>query len=169
MLRALNIVLVLSIIPLIVGCDSSTATPAPTSTSSSSPIEKPESTVAESPVSTPEASVPSASPIPTPKEGTGSVVGCLVDRETGETIRGVAVYLADVGDLIMIQQDSSPHVMPDPEGCFALLNVKPKTYAMVLWTPHSSRVVEIPEGSTYTLVVKPSEINDLGDLRVKRP
>ena len=141
-----------------------------TATPTESPLATPATTVLDSPVPTPEvAFVPT--PLPEPGEGLGSVTGRLIDRETGDTITGLAVYLASIGpNTIMIQQNSSPHVIPDAEGYFALLDVEPKEYAIVLWTPHNSLVVTTPDDeSTFVLQVEAGKITDVGELLVQRP
>jgi hypothetical protein len=157
---------------LSVGCGNAAGNATPTKSDTdlfSSPIATPANTTFSSPASVPEIEfVPT--PLPTPGEGRGSVMGRLIDRETGETITGLAVYLADMGPtMIMIQQYSSPHVIPDVEGYFALLDVEPKEYAIVLWTPHSSNVASDPDGSPYTVEVEAGKVTDVGDLRVVRP
>jgi hypothetical protein len=154
-----------------VGCSNTagdTPTTGPDTDFSASPLATPANTTIDSPVSTPEPTfIPT--PLPAPGDGLGSVTGRLLDRETGDTITGVAVYLGDIGDVIMIQQNSSPHVISDAEGYFALLDVEPKEYAIVLWTPHSSSVPSAPDGSPYSVKVEAGEVTDMGELRVVRP
>ena len=73
---------------------------------------------------------------------------------------GFAIYLGErlplsPGDqyAITIQQNSSPHVEIDLSGYFAFTDVKPGTYALVLWTPIKSQVIANPKDPTKELEV----------------
>lgn len=103
----------------------------------------------------------------------GGVKGRIVSRSTGQPLSGFGLYLGDrlpiqPGDqhAITFQQKSSPHVEVDAQGNFALVDVKPNTYALILWTPLRSLVIADPKQPTQELSVeiKAGQVTDLGDI-----
>ncbi len=108
----------------------------------------------------------------------GGVKGRVISRATGQPLSGFGLYLGDQlpiqpGDqhAITFQEKSSPHVEVDAQGNFALVDVKPKTYALILWTPLKSQVIADPKQPTKELsvVIKAGEITDLGDIVTDMP
>lgn len=119
--------------------------------------------------------LPTRTPLPKPSANTGTVSGRIIQASTGGPLQGPAIYLADVAPmtpgpdyLITIQQNSSPHVLMDRDGYFALMNLKPGTYGLVIWSPIQSAIVPDPTKNLKELLVtvKPGEITDVGELVV---
>lgn len=165
-------VLILGLLVLLIGCGSSPA-PAGRATSIPSPVQTP----GASPVATPPLSTQ-----PTPPalsdQSLGGVTGRFILQSTGKPAGGFAIYLGeqlplDPGDqyAITIQQNSSPHVEVDPSGHFAFTDVKPGTYALVLWTLMKSQIIADPKDPSKELavVISPGKITELGDVTSNLP
>ena len=109
---------------------------------------------------------------PAPESGKGAVVGRLVASSTdGPGYMGGDLYL---GSLIPA---SDPQAKPmvsfsenvDPkagvyrsDGRFAFNNVPPGNYALVVWNPVTSFVVETPNSGMVQVKVEPGKVTDLG-------
>ncbi len=114
---------------------------------------------------------------PPPLPGTGLVLGKLdIDRSYNLGY--------DVGDLYLgrLIQANQPNAAPavsftfgvdpqttvhDPDGTFVFTNILPGTYALVIWTPGISFVIEEPEGGFKKIVVEPDKTTDLGTIVVQ--
>ncbi len=103
----------------------------------------------------------------------GGVKGRIVSRSTNQPAGGFSLYLGDQLPIqpgnqhaITFQEKSSPHVDVDGQGNFAIVNAKPGTYALILWTPLKSLVVADPgqPDKELSVTVKAGEITDLGDV-----
>ena len=150
----------------------------------SNPSEPPEPTVkvdspltVTSPLSPPAAVESSKSlmrtPLPQPPEGKGAVTGRMINVATGQRMIAMTVYLGDVasmgeseGNVVTIKENASPHTLTDADGYFALTDIEPGTYALVLWTPLNSIVVEDPDnaGKYFLVTVESAKITDLGEV-----
>jgi hypothetical protein len=158
---------VLCLMVLLIGCNSS-PTPVGRATSIPTPLETP----GASPVATPTSSSHPTPPVLSDKS-LGGVTGRFILEATGKPAGGFAIYLGErlplePGDqyAITIQQNSSPHVEVDPSGNFAFTDIKPGTYALVLWTLMKSQIIADPRDPNKELVVaiSPGQITDLGDV-----
>lgn len=126
---------------------------------------------------TPTSARPSPTPIPTPAPTKGAIVGQLIGRESGRPEGGLIVYLGEVEYLeptpvpiVTMRQQSSPHTSTDDSGHFAFLDLEPGTYALILWTPMNSIVIDDPEtGEGLFLVVQAGSITDLGEITTNLP
>jgi len=109
---------------------------------------------------------------PPPRPGTGVVIGQLVSAsQTGFPFTAQDLYL---GRLIPAKQpNAEPAVaftygvdpgttVRNPDGTFAFTDVVPGTYALIIWTPGSSFVIEVPEGGLIKVVVEADKTTDLG-------
>lgn len=103
----------------------------------------------------------------------GGAMGRVLVRSTGQPMSGIAIYLGEQLPLepgpeyaITFQQDSSPHTMLDADGFFVITDVKPGTYALVLWTPFGSQVIPDPNDATRELqvVIVSGQFTDLHDV-----
>lgn len=121
------------------------------------------------------ANLPTRTPLPQPSGNAGTVTGRIMQSSTGAPLEGPAVYLGDLSPmtpgpdyLITMQQNSSPHAPIDRDGYFAVTNVKPGTYGLVIWSPIRSTIVADPAKNLKELLVtvKPGEITDTGELVV---
>jgi hypothetical protein len=137
---------------------------------------------AVTPTAAPTATVMSSAPatiavtpavIPTPKPGTGTVIGQLAAAAPGQSMAGQVVYLGSLlplepgpGYLINVSPGQSPVAQVDPESRFLFSGVPPARYAIVLWAPHSSQMVPDPAkpGQELLITVVADQILDLGTL-----
>jgi hypothetical protein len=94
---------------------------------------------------------PSPIIIPEPSDTTGVVTGQMLDANTGEPMRFVHVYLGKrifltpgPGYTYGLQEKSSPHTQTDENGLFAIGDIPPGTYLLMIFTPHSASVVMEP-------------------------
>ncbi len=124
-----------------------------------------------------ESSLSSPTAIPTPVPTKGAITGQLISRKSGSPIGGLIVYLGNISYLqpdsipvITMRQQGSPHTMADESGHFAFLNVEPGTYALILWTPINSSVIDDPEtGKAFLVTVEAGVITELGKITVILP
>lgn len=88
-----------------------------------------------------------------------------------------AVYLGEILPLepgpeylVTLQVETSPHTVTDTVGFFALGDIEPGRYPLIIWTPFQSLVVSDDTGEKeMQVVVKAGEVTDLGELRVQWP
>ena len=143
---------------ILAACTVPTLTPAP------SPFK--------SPLNTPASPAPS-NPAPTPKSGTGAVIGRTVAGSLdGPGYVGDELYLGSLipasdpqaEPMISLSENVDPKAdIYQSDGYFAFNNVQPGNYALVMWNPVSSFVVELPNGSGMVQVkVEPDKVTDLG-------
>lgn len=108
----------------------------------------------------------------------GAITGQLIGRESGRPPEGgLIVYLGDISYLqpesipvVTMKQQSSPHTMTDESGNFAFLDLGPGTYALILWTPVNSLVINDPEtGDGLLVTVEAGAITELGEITVNLP
>jgi hypothetical protein len=109
---------------------------------------------------------------PTPRPGTGVVIGQLVSSsKTDFPYTAQDLYL---GRLIpATQSDAEPAVaftygddpgttVRNPDGTFAFTDVVPGTYALLIWTSGSSFAIQAPGGGLTKVVVEADKTTDLG-------
>jgi hypothetical protein len=109
--------------------------------------------------------------IPKPGEDAGVVTGkLLTPDENGEPYLAT-IYLARTVEadqegfppLIAFSEETDPKAVQDSSGQFVVAEVPPGTYALIIWTPVTSIVIEETEGEDYLLFeVKAGEVTDLG-------
>jgi hypothetical protein len=149
-----------------------TASPEPTPTVESEsplPVDSPLNSALSSPLPS---QLPTPTPLPAPEPGKGSVTGRILNAVTGQDVVGIAVYLgtftsmgSDGGQIVTMRENTSPQTLSNLGGYFAISDVEPGTYALILWTPFNSIVVPDPEtGAQYAVTVEAGEITDLGDV-----
>jgi len=69
-----------------------------------------------------------------------------------------------------MKQQASPHTMADESGRFAFPDLEPGTYALILWTPARSFVINDPEtGQGLLVTVEAGVIIELGKIAVDLP
>lgn len=139
-----------------------------------SPLPSPTPMPSPTPTSTP---IPSPTPIPTPIPTKGAITGQLIGRESGKPEKGLVVYLGEVSymqphsiPVVTMKQQASPHTMTDESGHVAFLDLEPGTYALILWTPVMSFVINDPEtGQGLLVAVEGGTITELGEITVDLP
>ncbi len=148
-----------------------------------SPLSQPDSPLAQpnSPLAVPN---PRVLEIPEPDEESGIVYGRLIAETPGaRSLLSSIIYLAPVeptivttesGDEIEVKfiglvPDRDPQAdLTNDQGEFAILNVPPGEYGIVLWTPVDSYIVPDEETSFLYLTVEAGEALDLGDVVIQR-
>lgn len=130
-------------------------------------------------------SSPEATPFTVPQPGadTGVVTGRILDQESGVALGNLEVYLgykniltpepgAPAGEAYTyeIQRNSSPHVFTDDQGRFAIGNVPPGEYILIVFTPDSISVAfEQNSDRELAVVVEAGKVLDMGDVPVTNP
>jgi len=115
--------------------------------------------------------------VPEPGSDTGVVTGILVDVETGEPMAYQSVYLGfkiyltpGPGYSYGLQEVTSPHSLTTPEGEFAIGDVLPGEYIVMIFTPFGASVVMQPNSDReLEVVVAAGELVDLGTLEALKP
>lgn len=157
--RALSVLLV--VLLAVSGCRR--GMPAP----SASPLQ--------SPLGTP---LPPAPPleVPTPRPGSGVVVGAATVRDVGIPMGGVEVFLGDhigaTGDVPLYGFDPqvAPHAVADAYGRFVFTDVPPDEYVIIFWTPFNSVMASDPDsGEPLIVSVLAGQTTDVGELTEPRP
>jgi hypothetical protein len=117
--------------------------------------------------------IPKSEP-PTPRPGTGVVIGKLVSAsQTDFPYTAQDLYLGRM--IPAAQPNAEPAVaftygddpgttVRYPDGTFAFTDVVPGTYVLLIWTPGNSFVIEAPEGGLIKVVVEADKTTDLGNV-----
>jgi hypothetical protein len=138
-----------------------------------------ESPLTTSPVATVAAGVlVDPTPLPNPQAGRGNARLRLLDHESGQPLSNRIFFLGEVSTLqaqdggedvpfITVMPQSSPNASTDQDGYVAFLDIEPKTYAVVFWTPISSTVLTDTSTQKEIFVeIKAGESIDLGTISV---
>lgn len=115
--------------------------------------------------------------VPEPSTGTGVVVGQMIDSNTSEPMKFVYMYLGKKiyltpgpGYTYGLQEKSSPHAQTDENGRFAIGDVPPGSYLLMIFTPHSASVVMEPNTDREKdIVVEAGKTVDLGEVDAVPP
>ena len=110
--------------------------------------------------------------VPTPGDNTGVVIGTILDEATKKPMGGQTIYLGTIvymtpapAHSYVLQENSSPHTFADEHGRFALGNVQPGNYIVMVWTPIGASVIIDPRTSSeLSVVVEAGKIVDLGSI-----
>jgi hypothetical protein len=122
-------------------------------------------------VSSPTAELPEVLEIPEPGEDSGIVTGQLLSPGPGGTPYIGALYLANTipsdqegfPPIVSLSDQTDPLAVQDQTGRFLFTEITPGTYALVLWNPVASTVIEEPGTNEYMIFeVQPGEVTDLG-------
>jgi hypothetical protein len=137
-----------------------------------SPLASPVSSV----VLTPSALV-KGKDYPAPQAGTGAVIGRLVaESADGSGYVGGDLYLARLVSasdpnqppLVAFTQESDPKaVVYKADGTFAFTDIAPGKYALVVWNPTTSFVVESQAGDLTLVSVDADKITDVGNIVIR--
>lgn len=150
------------------------STPAPTRTpaNTASPLDSPLSvpSIGHSPLPTPVPQSPVE--IPTSFPGKGTVKGRLLwpaDRgvSLGELFLARALPTSNPDILLpSLNAETAPKAILDrSSGAFTFVNVPPDIYALVIWDPFNSSLINDPEtGETLFITVSPDQVNEIGGI-----
>jgi len=142
--RKLKILLTLFCLLVLVGCNTVTPTLEPTQTKAAA----------------------------LPEEGMATVVGQVLDRETGESMQDTIVRLAEVhrdGDdgAYVLDVAFSPGALTDKDGFFIFENVDAMEYVIVVGDVYNVyEVITGEEGTPATWVAGKNQVTDIGQIRV---
>ena len=126
----------------------------------------------------PKGSATSSAPfiIPTPTSNLGIVIGQLLTEGQKEPLIN-ALILADtvqankegMPPVIAYTEGVNPQAIQGADGRFYFDQVKPGTYALALWNPLVSTIIQDPKNTEqYLLIeVKAGQVTDIGTLYVK--
>lgn len=116
--------------------------------------------------------LPESLVIPEPGNDTGIVVGQLVSGADQTPFLG-ALYLArtitadkaDQPRIVAFSDSTDPLAVQDQGGHFLFVDITPGVYALVIWNPVTSTVIQDEETKEYKLIdVKAGEVTDLGTI-----
>jgi hypothetical protein len=114
---------------------------------------------------------------PIPSEEKGVVIGQVLDEVTGEPLVHNSMVLGEIIPLkpapnysIGVHERSSPRAFSDDEGRFAISDIPPGTYVLLVWTPFEATIVQDPETESDLLVeVSAGQSVELGIIRTTPP
>jgi hypothetical protein len=172
-----------AVLPLLVllavalsACSQSDPTPSPQSQPQPTPtldsplaISSPLAPAFESPLPS---QAPTPTRLPPPAESKGSITGRIINAATGQEVVGISIYLgtiqpmgSDGGQIVTMREKASPQTLSNIGGYFAIRDVEPGVYALILWTPFNSVVVPDPvTGQEFLITVEDGKITELGDV-----
>ena len=115
--------------------------------------------------------------VPTPSNEAGVVTGQLMNDKTKQPLQGQSIYLGQKYFLtpgpaytIGVQEKSSPHTMSDKEVRFAIGNVPPGKYVVMVWTPWKTSLVIDPKTSQeLDVIVQAGQTVDIGQMEAADP
>ena len=65
--------------------------------------------------------------------------------------------------MIAFSESDAPNSIQDNEGHFLFVNISPGTYALALWSPVASTIIQDPDTQLYLIFeVRAGEVTDLG-------
>lgn len=111
--------------------------------------------------------------IPTPRPDLGIVVGKLLASDPGNPPYLSVLHLgntikadrADFPPMVSLSPDTDPKAVQDITGAFMFTDIKPGFYAVIVWNPYNSIVIQDEKKENYLVFeVKPGEITDLGTI-----
>lgn len=121
------------------------------------------------------ANLPESLEIPEPSPDLGVIVGQLLTPGPGGEPYYATLYLAQTIEaseagyppIISFSENQDPVAQQDKSGRFLFVNIPPGEYALAIWSPISSTVIQDPETGDYLVFeVKAGEITDLGVISI---
>ena len=115
--------------------------------------------------------------IPSPNAEMGVVTGILINEDTGLPLAYQSVYLGEKilitpgpGYSVGVQENSSPHSMSNSQGQFAIGDIEPGSYLLMVWTPFAASIMVDPQtGLDFEVIVEAGVTLDLGQVRAADP
>lgn len=115
--------------------------------------------------------------VPTPGSDTAVVTGVLVNVEDGTPLEFASIYLGKKiyltpapGYTYGLQEASSPHSLTNPDGQFAIGDVPPGQYILMIFTPFGASVVMEPNTDReLDVTVTAGQLLDIGTMEAIMP
>ena len=116
--------------------------------------------------------LPESLVVPEPGKGTGIVIGKMVSGPDKQPFLG-ALYLArtikadkeGLPPIVAFSDSSDPLAVQDQSGRFLFIDIPPGVYALMIWNPVTSTVIQDEKTKEYRLIeVKAGEMTDLGPI-----
>jgi hypothetical protein len=121
------------------------------------------------------ADLPESLEIPEPSSDTGIIIGQLLTPGPGGQPYYATLYLAQTIEaseegyppIISFSEAENPVAQQDKSGKFLFVDISPGEYALAIWSPISSTIVQDPDTGDYLVFeVKAGEITDLGVISI---
>ena len=127
------------------------------------------------PTGDPTPTLPEPTPIsvPTPSQGLGIVTGTLLTSDTDHQPYLTDLYLGSTipadkdgfPPMVSLSEATDPKAAQDKTGFFLFTNIKPGFYALIVWNPITSTVIQDEKKENYYVFeVKAGEVTDLGEI-----
>jgi len=116
--------------------------------------------------------LPESLVIPEPGKDTGIVIGQMVSGPDNQPFLG-ALYLArtikadkeGLPPIVAFSDSTDPLAVQDQTGRFLFIDISPGVYALMIWNPVTSTVIQDEKTKEYRLIeVKAGEMTDLGTI-----
>ncbi len=115
--------------------------------------------------------------VPTPSPGLATVTGILVENFTQLAPTESTVYLGklietDAGlPIISLNREIAPTSLPLPDGRFAISDVMPGKYGIILYNPDINFLIDDPQNPEVSLIITVAEDQtlDLGKINISMP
>ncbi len=113
-----------------------------------------------------------------PDNGTGKIVGRLVDTRTNIPPAQIKVYVGmkegldgrDGEFVVTMQEQSSPFGVTDANGYFVIENLPPDSYGIIVFSPLATKLLaDESTGDALFVNVASGQVSDVGDLRFTLP
>lgn len=117
--------------------------------------------------------IPTPIIIPTPGSDMGIVIGKLLTSDPDHKPYLASLYLGNTINpdkegfppMVSLSEATDPLAVQDETGFFMFMNVKPGFYALIVWNPITSTVIQDEKKENYRIFeVKPGETLDLGEV-----
>lgn len=122
------------------------------------------------------ADLPDTLEIPEPPSDKGVITGQLLTPGPGGQPYYATLYLAHTIEssedggyppIISFSEDENPIAQQDKSGRFLFVDIPPGEYALAIWSPISSTIIQDPDTGDYLVfTVKAGEITDLGVISI---
>jgi len=113
--------------------------------------------------------------VPTPADDAAVVWGQIVDEQTGFAPPECSIALGRLMEMdsgvpvVSLHRDDAPVATPSTEGWFAIADVPPGEYGMVLVTPDVSFLLDNGKGGSLMLDLEAGDAVSLGQILVSMP